>query len=392
MQYKQIALSHLCSFRNEKTEVNSLSRDRYVSTENMLSEKRGVEWTSSLPSVAVTSTYRQDDVLVSNIRPYFKKIWKATCSGGCSNDVLVFTPHEGVNPTFLYYVLSQDDFFAYATKTAKGTKMPRGDKKAIMDFIVPLIPLAQQRKIAAVLSSLDDKIETNNAICRNLEEQMEALYGAFVGKKAWKKANIGELVERVAMGPFGSNIKVSTFVDEGVPIISGNHLRGKFVEDCDFNFITESHAQKLNRSLVHAGDIVFTHAGTLGQVAMVPDDTDYGEYIISQRQFFLRCNQEKALPLFVLLFFHSKWGQWQLLSYANQTGVPSIAQPATNLKKIEIPLPPINAQKEWAKCVQPLVDEFRVLWQQKRRLAALRDTLLPRLMSGELDVSAVNLR
>lgn len=254
---------------------------------------------------------------------------------------------------------------------------------------IPYLPT--QRKIAAVLSSLDDKIETNNAICRNLEEQMETLYGAFVGKKAWKKANIGELAERVAMGPFGSNIKVSTFVDEGVPIISGNHLRGKFVEDCDFNFITESHAQKLNRSLVHAGDIVFTHAGTLGQVAMVPDDTDYGEYIISQRQFFLRCNQEKALPLFVLLFFHSKWGQWQLLSYANQTGVPSIAQPATNLKKIEIPLPPINAQKEWAKCVQPLVDEFRALWQQKRRLAALRDTLLPRLMSGELDVSAVKL-
>lgn len=300
---------------------------------------------------------------------------------------VVVQANDANDNRFLAYKLSLMDLGRLSGQSAQ----PGLSVKLLAQQSLRVPSLSTQRKIAAVLSSLDDKIETNHAICRNLEEQMGILYGAFVEQKAWKKSHIGELTERIAMGPFGSNIKVSTFVNEGVPIISGNHLRGKFVEDCGFNFITESHAQKLNRSLVHAGDIVFTHAGTLGQVSVVPDDADYGEYIISQRQFFLRCNQEKALPLFVLLFFHSKWGQWQLLSYANQTGVPSIAQPATNLRKIEIPLPPINAQREWAKCVHPLVDEFRVLWQQNRRLAALRDTLLPRLMSGELDVSAVKL-
>lgn len=114
---------------------------------------------------------------------------------------------------------------------------------------------------------------------------------------------INDIAEKVAMGPFGSNIKVSTFVSEGVPIISGNHLRGYFLEEPSFNYITEEHAQRLKNSLVYPKDIVFTHAGNIGQVAMIPDDCRYPMYVLSQRQFYLRCDTEKQF--LNTLFFSS---------------------------------------------------------------------------------------
>ena len=106
-------------------------------------------------------------MLVSNIRPYFKKIWFATKEGGCSNDVLVFRAKKGINPNYLYYVLSDDTFFNYSTATSKGTKMPRGDKTAIMSYEVEVKNYEEQLKIASVLEVLDKKIQLNNAINNN---------------------------------------------------------------------------------------------------------------------------------------------------------------------------------------------------------------------------------
>lgn len=189
------------------------------------------------------------------------------------------------------------------------------------------------------------------------------------------------------MGPFGSNIKVSTFVPEGVPIISGNHLRGYFLEEPEFNYITVEHAERLKNSIVFPHDLIFTHAGNIGQVAMIPDGCKYDRYVLSQRQFYLRCDEAKVVPEFLLLFFHSASGQHELLSYANQTGVPSIAQPASNLKKIPFKCPPIQEQLMWQKQVHPLLGKYLNNRLENERLSSLRDTLLPKLMSGELDVS-----
>ena len=225
----------------------------------------------------------------------------------------------------------------------------------------------------------------------NLLQQLDTLYDEFSHRKNWSTVIINDIAEKVAMGPFGSNIKVSTFVSEGVPIISGNHLRGYFLEEPSFNYITEEHAQRLKNSLVYPKDIVFTHAGNIGQVAMIPDDCRYPMYVLSQRQFYLRCDTEKAIPEYVVLFFHSNQGQHELLSYANQTGVPSIAQPATNLKKIPLKLPPIDEQRQWLQVVSPIIKLYQSNVYENEHLSSMRDSLLPKLMSGELDVSDINL-
>ena len=225
----------------------------------------------------------------------------------------------------------------------------------------------------------------------NLLQQVTALYERLIEESEYSITTIMEVAEKVAMGPFGSNIKVSTFAPEGVPIISGNHLRGYFLEESEFNYITEEHAERLKNSIVYPHDLVFTHAGNIGQVAMIPDGCKYDRYVLSQRQFYLRCNKTKVVPEFLLMFFHSASGQHELLSYANQTGVPSIAQPASNLKKIPFKCPPMQEQLKWHEQVHPLLGRYLNNRLENERLSALRDTLLPRLMSGELDVSEIEL-
>ena len=385
------SLSNICEYAKGKVDVSSLDETTYISTENMLPDKGGITRASSLPSTEQTQAFKKGDVLVSNIRPYFKKIWYAEFEGGCSNDVLVFRANNEVSSRFLYYVLADDTFFDYSMATSKGTKMPRGDKTAIMKYAVPDFSYIDQGKIAGILNVIDRKIQVNKAINDNLLQQAITLYEHLLQETEWPKATVLDIAEKVAMGPFGSNIKVSTFVPEGVPIISGNHLRGYFLEEPEFNYITEEHAERLKNSIVYPHDLIFTHAGNIGQVAMIPDGCKYDRYVLSQRQFYLRCDKTKVVPEFLLMFFHSASGQHELLSYANQTGVPSIAQPASNLKKIPFKCPPMQEQLKWQEQVHPLLGRYLNNRLENEQLSALRDALLPRLMSGELDVSNIDI-
>ena len=161
-------LSDLCFFADGRVAVADLDLDSYISTENMLPNKEGITRSSGLPTVSQTQAYQVDDVLVSNIRPYFRKIWFADRDGGCSNDVLVLRAKETCNPGFLYYLLSDNNFFDYATATGKGTKMPRGDKGAIMQYAVPDVPFDNQIEIASTLSVLDAQVTLNKKINHHL--------------------------------------------------------------------------------------------------------------------------------------------------------------------------------------------------------------------------------
>ena len=161
-------LSDICEFVKGKVAVSNLTKTNYISTENMLPNRGGVVEAATLPSVDTTQTYTIGDILVSNIRPYFKKIWFATTNGGCSNDVLVFRAKKDVNPFYLYYILSDDRFFNYATATSKGTKMPRGDKIAIMNYEIEKHTRSEQDAIASILRPIDEKIALNREINNNL--------------------------------------------------------------------------------------------------------------------------------------------------------------------------------------------------------------------------------
>ena len=192
----------------------------------------------------------------------------------------------------------------------------------------------------------------------------------------WPVVTISDIAEKVAMGPFGSSIKVETFVPEGVPVISGQHLHGFRVDDTPgFNFISHEHAQRLANANVMRGDIVLTHRGTIGQVACIPEHSQFDRYVVSQSQFYMRCDRSKAIPEFVTMYFKSHEGQHQLLANASQVGVPSIAQPVTYLRTIEIPLPPMPQQRAIAHVLGTLDDKIELNRRMNETLEAMARAL-----------------
>lgn len=131
------SVADIAQLANGKIDVSSLTEDIYISTENMLESRAGVTRAASLPSVATVPCFKVGQILVSNIRPYFKKIWMARFDGGRSPDVLAFESADPQWAEFLYNLMYQDAFFEFMTRTAKGAKMPRGDKDAIMGWRFP---------------------------------------------------------------------------------------------------------------------------------------------------------------------------------------------------------------------------------------------------------------
>lgn len=167
------ALSTICHYVTEKAVFSDIKSSVYISTENILPDKQGVaSFGSASPSERVVY-FREEDVLVSNIRPYFKKMWFATTEGGCNADVLCFRAVDKRYSYLLKSIMFQDGFFDYVMSGAKGTKMPRGDKNHIMQYSIPCFSDGQLQKFNALASS----IEENQALNRQEMSFLEAIKG-----------------------------------------------------------------------------------------------------------------------------------------------------------------------------------------------------------------------
>ena len=167
-------LSDICKYANAKCETGNLTPQNYISTENMLPNKKGIVEASNIPTGKATC-FKVDDILIANIRPYFQKIWKADINGGCSADVLCIRANIESHSPILYWLLHQDAFFEYVMTGAKGCKMPRGDKQHIINWSIDLPEVQYWADLATQLGSIDQQIAYNRIESINLSNLRDTL-------------------------------------------------------------------------------------------------------------------------------------------------------------------------------------------------------------------------
>ena len=263
-------------------------------------------------------------------------------------------------PEYLMLWFSRPEFDRYARFKSHGSVREVMDWDEMCKVELPVPPIEKQRSIVKAYKTITDRITLKKRINDNLVELCKTEFLKIFATRPeyqdeqsdWFAQPLGKSLSRVAMGPFGSNIKTDCFVDEGVPVLNGDNISGHLLSEKAFRYVDEEKAYELRNSIARSGDIVITHRGTLGQVALIPEKTKFSEYVISQSQFMLTCDQSKILPEYVLFYFHTDAGSRRLLANDNTTGVPSIAKPTSYIKALHIPFPPINLQQQWAMLVR----------------------------------------
>lgn len=381
-------LNDICSFANEKIDVALLSKTSYISTENMLPNKAGITTATSLPTVNQTQAFKSNDVLISNIRPYFKKIWYATFDGGCSNDVLVLRANADIDPHYLYYLLADDVFFDYATATAKGTKMPRGDKAAIMKFEVNVYDIAVQRKIVSLLADIDAKIALNNDINCNLQNQAQALFKSwFIDFEPFGGSAPSEWCEST----FGQIAVLKT--DSWSPTKNPNELIEHYsipaLDEQHYPVFETSSDIKSNKYIINSNSVMISKLNPdtkrIWRPLCITDNSVCStEFIV----FEARKKEHKD-------FVYSILDSTPFLNYlcSHTTGSTNSRQRANPKSTLDysLLLPPDTVVNNFCHIVTPMYDLINANIIENQELSKTRDILLPKLMNGEIDVSEVEI-
>ena len=165
-----VRLGDVCEEIHDRVPVSQIPLSRYVTTDSLVKNLGGRVEAEALPPGGSLVAYRKGDLLLSNIRPYLRKLWLADDDGGCSSDVIVLRPCRKINADYLRLALSQDGFFSYVMRNVSGTKMPRGKRDHIVNFSLPLPPLSVQRSIVARLDAARARCEKVAALARRAAE------------------------------------------------------------------------------------------------------------------------------------------------------------------------------------------------------------------------------
>ena len=364
---RKVLLSDICSYVNCKTPVEQIQLVDYVSTENLLQNKGGLSVANKLPSGKVTA-FQAGDVLVSNIRPYFKKIWLADRSGGASNDVLVFRKlNDEIYEKYLYYILADDRFFAFSTASASGSKMPRGDKTQIMNYPVNLPPLDQQKKIADILGSLDEKIELNRRMNETLEQLGQTLFRHYFVDNpeatVWKSGTLGDIIVN-----FDSKRK---------PLSSRQRAE---MQGAYRYFGATSVMDHINDYLFDGTYLLLAEDGSV----MRSDGTPYLQYVWGRFWANNHAHIIQAKYPFTVEYLYLLLAKTNVQSLVSGAVQLKINQKAMN--SLVISIPPDNLVIKFCNLVNSLFAQYRENEEQIELLVNLRDSLLPKLISGEIEV------
>ena len=388
-EWKKVRLGEIANYVNEKIDIKAFDTSLYISTDSMLKDKGGIGTPESIPESGKVTKYQHNDILVSNIRPYFKKIWFSNREGGCSNDVLVFRANDNIDSTFLYYVLSDDSFFDHMMSSANGTKMPRGNRKLIPSFEIPLPPLSTQHRIASILSRYDSLIENYQKQIKLLEEAAQRLYKEwfidlrFPGHEntmivdgvpeGWEKKPVKTIIELQS----GYAFKSSAFMDDGIyKIVTIKNVKDGAFDGENVSKIASIPEKMPKHCILENGDILLSLTGNVGRVCIVNGKN----YLLNQRVAKLK----SAYKAYTYCLFRSRDMFIEVNNLANGAAQQNVSPIRIGEMKILIP------EKKWLDDFERTVSNYILgiitLQSQIRFLTEVRDRMLPKLMSGEIAV------
>jgi len=267
-------------FVNDKTTIEKLNLDTYVSTENILQNFQGIKKSTKLPRTGSFTKFSKGDILMANIRPYLKKVWFTEFDGTASNDVLVFRAQKRTSGQYLKQILKNDKFINFVMIAAKGVKMPRGDKQQILTYPIAIPKPKEQQRIADCLSSLDEIIEVANeklnllkAHKKGLLQQLFPVAGEKVPKLRFQEfENDGDWNEKLIEEYFnvGSSKRVlqKDWLEKGIPFFRTRELvsltkKEKFGSDIYISEDLFNHLS-IKYGIPKEGDFLVSGVGTLG--------------------------------------------------------------------------------------------------------------------------------
>lgn len=182
LNFADNTLSAIAPFVTKSIKYNYIASETYITTDNMLQNKMGVVPFAGEANISSITEYKKGDILISNIRPYLKKIWFADKEGGCSKDVLVLRSADVGKylPKYIFYMIRRDAFFDYVMEGKKGIKMPRGNKDDIQKYRIPIPPIEEQKRIVSQIEDLEQEITKARNLIENATSKKQAILDKYL--------------------------------------------------------------------------------------------------------------------------------------------------------------------------------------------------------------------
>ena len=326
--------------------------------------------------------FRKGDVLFGKLRPYFRKVVQVDFDGVCSTDIWVIRPKAGVNQKYLLYLFANKELVDLSNFSESGTRMPRADWNFMSQTIwnIP-IDQSEQHAIASVLSSLDDKIDLLNRENQTLEQMAEALFRQWFIEEAdekWEEVPLSEVFDFKE----GPGIRNWQYRDNGIPFINIRLISNGEIDVSKANFVSEAEANaKYKHFYLQRKDMVVSTSGTLGKVAII---RNYHLPLLLNTSV-IRFRPKDGIN-FSFMYGYLRSNEFYECLIDSASGSVQLNFGPIHLKQIVMKIPPNEKLEYFRKVVDPIYEKFELNYNQIRTLEKLRDTLLPKLMSGEVRV------
>ena len=386
-------LGEVCEEVKDRTSSIGVVLSAYITTDNMLKDCAGVCEAENLPpKVTSLVKFRKGDVLLSNIRPYLKKVWLADRDGGASSDVIVFRAcSKEMYPRYIWQSLARDEFFNYSMLNVSGTKMPRGKREWIKQFGIPIPPLPEQKRIVAKIDAAFEKIDKLKANAeRNLANAKElfqsALEEAMRPKKGWVEKRLGEVCSKIGSGatPKGGR---NSYRADGISLIRSMNVYDHAFKYDELAHINEVQAKLLENVTIEQDDVLINITGaSVARCCVVPNDVLPAR--VNQHVSILRIANRKVLePDFLCYSLITKECKVRLLGIG-EAGSTRQALTKSDLQFFTISMPMIIEQRQIVNRLDILAEKAKLLEQHYTRLIAdcaeMRQSVLREAFEGRL--------